>query len=69
MDKLSLRFAQEAAVRQIDDCSDLGELKALATSLVKGHFEAKALIELLLLQGLPTYRDGSWVTSMDDGAR
>lgn len=52
MDDLSLRFAEEAALRQVEECTDLGELKKLASSLIRGHFSAKALICTLMLQGL-----------------
>lgn len=52
MDDLSLRFAEESALRQVEECSDLGELKRLASSLIRGHFSAKALICTLMLQGL-----------------
>lgn len=52
MDALALKFAEEAALRQISECSNLEELKALAVTLVKGHFEAKRLIELLMRQSL-----------------
>lgn len=50
MDPISVRFAQESAMRQIDACTDLGELKRLTRSLVRGHFEARAMICNLLLQ-------------------
>jgi hypothetical protein len=53
MDNLSLKFAEEAALRQIDDCSDLTELKKLTRSLMRSHFTARAMIGNLLLQGLP----------------
>lgn len=52
MDSLSLKFAEEAALRQIEDCTDLGDLKKLASSLLRGHFSAKALICTLMLEGL-----------------
>ena len=52
MDNLSLKFAEEAGLRQIDECTDLEELKKLARSLLKGHFSAKALICTLMEQGL-----------------
>ncbi len=52
MDNLSLKFAEESAIRQIDDCADIAELKNLARSLIKGHFSAKALICQLMEQGL-----------------
>ena len=52
MDNLSLKFAEESALRQVEECTDLGELKKLASSLIRGHFSAKALICTLMLQGL-----------------
>jgi hypothetical protein len=52
MDSLSLKFAEESAIRQIEDCTDLAELKKLACTLVKAHFNAKALICQLMEQGL-----------------
>lgn len=52
MDNLSLKFAEEAALRQVEECTDLVELKKLASSLIRGHFSAKALICHLMLQGL-----------------
>ena len=50
MDHLSLKFAEQSALRMVDSCTDLEQLKPLTRSLVKGHFEAKALICLLLEQ-------------------
>lgn len=52
MDKLSLRFAEENAIRQVNECTDLEELKALTRSLIQGHFQARSFICQLLLQGL-----------------
>jgi hypothetical protein len=52
MDSLSLKFAEEAALRQVDECSDVEELRKLSRSLLRGHFSAKALICNLMLQGL-----------------
>lgn len=52
MDNLSLKFAEEAALRQIDDCTDLNELKNLTRVLMRSHFLAKATICNLLIQGL-----------------
>ncbi len=37
---------------QVEECTDLGELKKLTSSLIRGHFSAKALICNLMLQGL-----------------
>lgn len=53
MDDLTRSFAVESALRQIDDCASLAELKALAKTLVKSHFEARSLIATLLLPPLP----------------
>jgi hypothetical protein len=50
MDHLSLKFAEQSALRMVDSCTDLEQLKPLTRSLVKGHFEAKAPICLLLEQ-------------------
>jgi hypothetical protein len=59
MDSLSLKFAEESALRQVEECTDLGELKKLTSTLVRGHFSAKALICTLMLQGLDDMsRDG-----------
>jgi hypothetical protein len=56
MDNLALKFAEESALRQVEECTDLGELKKLASSLIRGHFSAKALICTLMLQGLQDMR-------------
>lgn len=53
MDKLSLSFAQETAIRQIDDCTNIAELKALTKTLMKSHFETRAFIAQLMLRDLP----------------
>lgn len=52
MDHLSLKFAEQSALRMVDSCTDLEQLKPLTRSLVSGHFEAKALICLLMEQQL-----------------
>lgn len=57
MDKLSVKFAQEAALRQIDECTNIAEIKALAKSLMKAHFEARAFIADLMLRDLPKVAD------------
>lgn len=49
MDKLSLSFAQEAAIRQIDECTSIAELKALTKKLMQSHFETRRFIAELLL--------------------
>lgn len=56
MDDLTRSFAIEAALRQVDDCSSITELKALAKTLIKSHFEARSFIATLLLQApVPSY--------------
>jgi hypothetical protein len=52
MDSLSLKFAEESALRQLEDCTDIAELKKLTSALIKAHFNAKALICQLMEQGL-----------------
>jgi hypothetical protein len=52
MDNLSLKFAEESALRQLEDCTDLAELKKLTSILIKTHFTSKALICQLMEQGL-----------------
>lgn len=52
MDNLSLRFAEESALRQVEECNDITELKKLACTLLKSHFSARALICQLMEQGL-----------------
>lgn len=64
MDALSLKFAQESALRQIEECTDLAELKKLTSSLVRGHFESRAMICRLLLDGPPR----AFSTEGPDGA-
>jgi len=48
MDGLSLRFAEESALRQIEECEDLAQLKDLAKTLIKAHFSAKSLLHQLM---------------------
>jgi hypothetical protein len=57
MDKLSLSFAQETAIRQIDDCTNIAELKALAKTLMKSHFESRSFIAQLMLRELPNIKN------------
>jgi predicted transcriptional regulator of viral defense system len=57
MDKLSLSFAQEAAIRQIDDCTNIAELKALTKTLMKSHFESRGFIARLMLRDLPNIKN------------
>jgi hypothetical protein len=57
VDDLTRSFAVEAALRQVDNCSSITELKALAKTLIKSHFEARSFIATLLLQApLPGYQ-------------
>ncbi|MGA0103171.1 MAG: hypothetical protein ACO3LH_05600 [Steroidobacteraceae bacterium] len=49
---LSLKFAESAALRMVDHCDDLEELKTLSRSLIRGHFEARQLIGHLMLESL-----------------
>jgi hypothetical protein len=57
MDKLSLSFAQEAAIRQIDDCTNIAELKALTKTLMKSYFESRGFIAQLMLRDLPNIKN------------
>lgn len=50
MDKLALTFAKESAIRQIDECTNIAELKALTKTLIKSHFESRSFIATLLLR-------------------
>lgn len=52
MDSLSLQFAEASALRQVDSCTDLEELKKLTRSLVSAHFQSRALICQLMEQSL-----------------
>lgn len=52
MDALSLKFAEESALRQIEECTDLAELKRLTTVLTRMHFSARSLICTLMEQSL-----------------
>jgi hypothetical protein len=53
MDNLSLQFAEETALRQIDECNDIEQLKTVTRSLIQGHFQARAFMCTLLKQNLP----------------
>lgn len=53
MDKLSLSFAEQSALRSVKDCSDLEALKELTSSLIRGHFQSRAFICALMEQNLP----------------
>lgn len=52
MDKLSLQFAKQAALQQIETCTDLGELKKVASSLASAHFASRELMCTLLEDNL-----------------
>jgi hypothetical protein len=66
MDDFSLGFAQEAALRQVDDCTNIAELKALAKSLIKSHFTSRSFIATLLLRDASTPISASYLTELDD---
>ena len=57
MDQLSLSFAQEAALRQVDDCTNIAELKSLTKTLMKTHFESRSFIAQLMLRDLPNIQN------------
>ena len=48
MDEFTRSFAQEAAIRQIDNCTSIDELKALTKTLLASHFQARSYIATLL---------------------
>ena len=56
MDDLALQFHEQQALRAVENCTDLGELKAFAQLLIRGQKESKAFIDLLMRQqlGLPS---------------
>jgi len=66
VDDLTLSFAQEAALRQIDDCTNVAELKALAKSLIKSHFTSRSFIATLLLRETTLGPSPSYQTELDD---
>lgn len=49
MDKLSLQFSETAALRIIDSCTDIEELKALTKQLMRSHFGCRQFIADLML--------------------
>lgn len=49
MDKLSLQFSEQAALRIIDSCTDIEELKALTKQLMQAHFGCRQFIADLML--------------------
>lgn len=52
MDELSVQFATASALKAIDDCQDLTELKSLTRTLVQGHFANRKYIAMLIKQQL-----------------
>lgn len=58
MDEFTRSFAQEAAIRQIDNCTSIDELKALTKTLLASHFQARSYIATLLWEALPFKTDG-----------
>jgi hypothetical protein len=58
MDDLSLQFAEQSALRMVDHCTDLEQLKALTRSLVSGHFQARAFICQLMERNLEAVKQG-----------
>lgn len=57
MDELSLRFAEEKALREVDECTDIEGLRRLTRTLVKGHFQSRAFIATLLRKELDAARE------------
>lgn len=49
MDKLSLQFSETAALRIIDSCTDIEELKALTKQLMRAHFGCRQFLADLML--------------------
>lgn len=58
MDEVTRGFAQEAAIRQIDNCTNIDELKALTKTLVASQFQAREFIARLLRESLPSKEAG-----------
>lgn len=48
MDKLSLAFAEAAAIQAIENCRDLAELKKLTLSVTKAYFTSRGLLNTLM---------------------
>lgn len=57
MDQLSRSFAQETALRQIDDCTNIEELKSLTKMLMKTYFESRSFIAQLMMPDLPNIQN------------
>jgi hypothetical protein len=66
MDNIAFSFAQEAALRQVDECTNIADLKALAKSLIKSHFTSRSFIATLLLRDAATPVHPSYLTELDD---
>lgn len=56
MDDLALQFHEQQALRAVDNCTDIEELKVLTRKLIRGNREARAFMGLLMRQqlGLPS---------------
>jgi hypothetical protein len=66
VDDLTISFAQEAVLRQIDDCSSIADLKALAKNLVKSHYMSRRFIASLLLRDASLAPSLSAMNELDD---
>ncbi|NBT50266.1 MAG: hypothetical protein EBV86_02160 [Marivivens sp.] len=52
MDDLTLKFAEQSAIRMIQQTNDLNALKEAACNLVSAHYAAKRLIGKLLIESI-----------------
>jgi hypothetical protein len=52
MDQLALKFKEQQALRAVDSCDNLEELKTFTRLLIRGNCESKAFIDLLMRQQL-----------------
>jgi hypothetical protein len=52
MDPVSMAFAREAALREIDECRDIEALKKVTKSLVGHFFASRTLIAKQLLASI-----------------
>lgn len=52
MDQLSLSFSEASALKAVESCTDIEELRAVTRSLVRGHFESRRFIDLLMRQSM-----------------
>ena len=57
MDDLSLKFAEAAALQDVDRCTNLEDLKKLTKLLIQGHYQARSFIGVLMKQGLDQMTD------------